>query len=264
MKGYIRRYTILLLAAVISAGTIYYASHNITLKKSSGKSLPQLWKEALRGEYGAPEYESIDKNKPLKEQTVTFEMAGRTFKMPKVYIQSNLGGKRKITGINLVYVMPDFTSMGDFKNREEYMKSFNARDHSHMLLQDKAITTPIKQIIMNKEKGGRLTKYEGNHFGLEKYIDFDDPRHLNIKYDDTYIEKDENGEVISFISCSPDEEVIYPGCRHIFTDKGLRYSIYFNKAKYLPTWREHRKKAIEFIDSFEIKKPEKQEKARNE
>lgn len=218
---------------------------------------PQTWPEVLRAEYGAPEYESIDKNKPLNDQTAIVEMAGRTFEIPKVFIQSNLGGKREQKdGINLVYVMPDFTSQADFKDKAEYNEAFNNRRMSHMLVQPAKTSTPVPQVIENRTSNGQLSKYEGSDYGLEKYIDYDDPRHLNIHYDDTYIEKDGSGNAISFISCSAArKQARSPGCSHIFFDKGLKYDIYFNKEKYLPTWQEHRRKAIEFIDSFEIEAP---------
>lgn len=208
--------------------------------------------------FGKPEYESVDIKKPLAEQTVIVEIASRTFKIPKVYIQTNLGGKRnQDDGINLLYVMPDFTSMLDFKNKAEYDQAFNDRRMAHMLIKSSKQSTLIYQIINNRKKNGDLTKYEGKHYGLEKYIDYDDPRHLNIRYDDTYLELDEKGNVISFLSCDPEEKGYFPGCSHIFVDNGIYYDIYFNKKKYLSTWQEHRRKAIAFINSFEIKDGEK-------
>lgn len=213
---------------------------------------PKTWPKALREKLGAPEYETVDKTKPLDEQVAIVEIGGRTFAIPKVYIQTNLRGRRKVTGLNLVYVMPDFTSNADFKNKEEYREAFNNRRMAHMLIKDLPTVTPIMEIVKNKEKHGHLTRFEGIEYGLEKHIDFNDPRHLNIKFDDVYLEKDESGQVVSFIECSPHGEVRFPGCSPDFDDKGLRYSIYFNKAKYFSTWRDHRRKAIAFIDSFEI------------
>ena len=95
--------------------------------------------------------------------------------------------------------------------------------------------------------------YSRFFYGLEKYIDIGAPDRKNLRFDDTYLELDDKGNVISFINCTRDGGGEFPICKHEFMDKGLFYHVAYNKEKYLPLWQESRRKAIEFIDKFEIK-----------
>lgn len=210
--------------------------------------------KTLQEFFGKPEYESIDIKKPINTQRTTVEIAGRTFSIPKVYIQSDLRGKRNQDGgVNLLYVMPDFTSRLDFKNRGEYYQAEKEGLMAHMMIQSAKLKIPFEKMIENRKKNSQLSSYEGNHYGLEKYVDIGAPNRQNLRFDDTYLELDKEGKVISFTSCSREGKVPFPGCGHVFHDKNLYYNIYYNKKNFLPAWQEHRRKAIAFIDSFEIR-----------
>lgn len=221
---------------------------------SQNEREPTTWEEALRQYVGKPEYENIDPKKPLSEQTRTVEIAGRTFNIPIVYIDSNIGKKRVLPdGINLIYVLPDFTHRVDFKNRQQYDEAFRQHRFGHMLIQPATNKPPLSQMIKNSQDNEEMTKYDGKFYGLEKYSDFNSKKHPNIIWDDTYLEINSKGELISFLRCSPEGKDKVPGCSHHFVDKKLYYNIHYSKENYLPKWQEQRRKAIEFIDNFELK-----------
>jgi hypothetical protein len=205
---------------------------------------------------GRPEYESIDPTKPILSQTTIFEMAGRTFVMPKVYIQSNLGGHLTIDGINLLYVLPDFKSRADFTSRQEYEKARSDRRLAHMLVEPAAMRPTMATMVENLRNSG-LTKqeYVGVRDGLEYHKWYRGTAQQPILYYEIYLERDPSGNIISYIECDPKERgahVLFPGCSHRFQDAGLLFKIYYNKANYFSSWREQRRRAIEFLRSFEI------------
>lgn len=216
---------------------------------------PQAWPEVLREKLGPPEYESIDPDKPLAQQTAIFEIAGRTFEMPKVFIQTNLVGKRVLDGINLLYVMPGFTSRVDFRNRAEYEQAESERRFAHMLVEAEAMRPSFNDVIKNlREITIAKEEYVGPVNGLDYYKWYrespEGPRFDN----EIYLEKDGSGNIVSYIECAPKERgthIRFPGCSHRFRNNGLLYDIYYNKEKFFQAWREHRRRAIEFIDGFE-------------
>ena len=209
--------------------------------------------KTFRDYFGMPEYMTVDPDKPLATQTSIVEIGERIFEIPTVYIQTNLEGKRKQDGVNLLYVYPDFTSRADFENKQEYEKAWNDRRLGSMSIQiAKKFPTP-SQMIENNRKFGQEIKFENIEHGLERHSSPKRDGKYAIEPDDTYLEKDENGTIISFLRCSKDGQKKFPGCRHKFVDKDMLYNISYNKEKFLPSWREHKEKAIEFIDSFEIK-----------
>ncbi len=227
---------------------ITYVDHRLT---SRGVS----WKEL----FGTPEYEKINTRKSIKLQKRTVEIGNRVFEIPMIYISTDLGGKRKQDGLNLIYVLPNYTPRSDFADKQTYDKAEDDRRFAHMLIQNVEGKVPLVQSIENRKKNEMLTKYDGNHYGLKKYIDYDSPKHPNIDYNDTYLELDESGDVLSFISCTAKGKAPFPGCTHSFIDNGLYYGIYYNKTNFLPSWKDQRRKAIEFINNLEIKSLEKQE-----
>jgi len=214
---------------------------------------PKTWDQI----FGKPAYKDIDPDKPLESQTATIQIGERIFKIPLVFIRSNLGrdGKKaEADGINLIFVYPDFTSRADFPDKAAYDRAFQNKEFGRMLVMKKeSIASPV-EMVENRKNNEQLTKYEGLYYGLKKYIDHDSTKHLNIRYDDTYLEVSPSGDVISFLSCDADSKALYPVCSHKFQDNGLYYSVSFNKKKYLSDWKAIQKKAIDFIDGFEINK----------
>lgn len=204
---------------------------------------------------GTPEYKTVDPDNPSGKSSV-FEIAGRTFRMPTVYIQSNLAGKRVLDdGINLLYVLPEYTSRADFKNRKAYEQARRVGRFAHMMLEKESARPSFDVMITNRRNG--LTKEEnvGNHDGLEFYKWYHGTKEHPVVWYEIYLERDAAGQIQSFIECTPLQRgahVKSPGCSHKFRDKGILYNIYYDKERYFAAWRDQRHTAIAFIDAFEI------------
>ena len=82
-----------------------------------GHAAHKSWPEALREELGPPEYETTDFSKGIYADKARVQLGDHILEIPKVYIQTNLNGREKVDGLNLLYVLPDFTAKADFKNR---------------------------------------------------------------------------------------------------------------------------------------------------
>lgn len=210
------------------------------------------WPEALESYVGEPAYKSVDPNKPLHEQTSIFEIAGRTFEMPTVYIQSNLGGKRVLDGINLLYVLPGYTSRADFANRQEYEVTRKAKHFGHMLIEPEASRPSFDIMVANMHHSVTKVEAAGVFDGLEREHWYRQSGEELEFTSEVFLEKDGTGHVVSWIECATEDSAVTPGCSHRFRDKHLLYKIYYNKANYLDNWRQQRAAAIAFIDGFEI------------
>jgi len=223
-----------------------------------GEPKPLTWPEALEEYLGTPAYKTVDRSKPLHEQTSVFEMAGRAFEMPTVYISSNIAEQRELDGLNLVYVLPDYRSRADFANREQYEQARNERRFGHMLLQPSSKRPSFDVSIANLHHGLEKIESAGTFDGLEVEKWYQERRGQLIFYNEVYIERDDQGKVVSWIDCATLERpsARFPSCSHRFRDKDLLYKINYNKDRYLNDWRTMRASAIAFIESFEIaKKP---------
>ncbi len=204
--------------------------------------------------FGTPEYKKVKMNKPLETQVRRVIIGSRTFYIPMEYLQSDLDKGDISEGVNLIYVLSDYTPISNFLSEEAYENAFHDGKIGHMLIQLEGEKVSIPQMIENRKNNEMMTKYEGEHYGLHKYIDYDSLLHNNIHYDDAYIELDEEGKAFSFITCpSSKKNVPFPGCTHHFSDRNIRYKIYYKKEKFLSLWKEQKRKAIDFINSFEKK-----------
>ena len=248
------RYWIQIFSIVIIAGGLL--SVFVSLAKRTIHPSP-TWSEALEQYVGKPAYKSVDPNKPWQDQKNIVEIAGRTFEIPTVYIDSNLGGKREQPeGIILIYVLPEFTSRVDFQDRQKYNAAFKQQRFAHMLIEPKSARPSLSIQVENLRKN-MLAKetFIGKSDGLEKFLWYLGSPSGPKLWAETYLEKNTKGEIVSFIQCSSTEQISvrFPGCSHKFMDKGFIYDLYYNQKNYFPTWREQRRKAVEFINNFEIK-----------
>lgn len=214
----------------------------------------ESWTEAFEKKFGAPQYKSVNPKQPLDQQTVIVEIGERIFEIPKVYIQTNLDGKKKQDALNLIFVLPDFTSRADFKNREEYKNAQNEQRMAHMLIEKLGIKAPLERAIDLTRKSVNKVEKKESIYGLESELWYRKNKNGIVPYYEVYIEKDSKGNVESYIFCSTFESgshVKYPGCSIHFFNKKLYFDVYFNKKKYLPSWRNQKQGAITFIDHFE-------------
>lgn len=203
------------------------------------------WRKIL----GDPEYTKVDLRKPLRSQTRTIILGDRTFEIPLMYINGSLPKGEKQVGVNLVYVLPDFRSKLEFRTRQEYEEVLKSGEITLLLVQVAEKHPPIPRMIKNRMEFGRLKQRSGKEYGLEKYTD--QPLSNGHQPDDVYLEiRDE--KIISFIDCSVDSSVPFPGCSHYFEDKGILYKLHYNKKKHFSKWQEQRLGAVKFFNSFEI------------
>ena len=209
---------------------------------------PKTWQDYL----GEPEAAKVDMKEPLREQSRIIKIGERTFKIPLMYVDGQLDKGIKQDGINLKYVLPDYTSVLEFKNKEEYQRAFEEHRFAIMLVKPSSSKLSLAKMVQNHQENEELTKYRGLEYGLERYSDFDSPKHLGIQWDDTYLEKDKAGNIISFLRCSPDGKDPIPGCSHYFVDKNIFIKVHYNKEKYLKNWRDMQAGAIAFMGSFEM------------
>lgn len=224
----------------------------------SPKNLIDEWRNVL----GNPEYTKVDPKRPIKDQTRQIILGDREFEIPIAYID---GGKMDDTsvsrGINLKYVLPDYTSILEFPSKEVHQQAFKDHRIAFMLLRPASEGTTVEQIVESRKKFESMDKYEGVEYGLEKYSDFDPSGTPQLQGPDVYLEM-VDGKIISLISCSSEKRgdiIRFPTCQHRFNDDGLAYEIAYNKKKYLQDWRNQRIQAIKFINSMEVSNFSKKE-----
>ncbi|MDR4468492.1 MAG: hypothetical protein MRJ68_09365 [Nitrospira sp.] len=195
-------------------------------------------------------------DKKADKQTSIFEISGRTFEMPTAYIQSDLEGKRiQDEGVNLVYVLPEFKSHADIENSEEYEEAKKSQRFAHMLIEPLGIKAPLEIGLQNLRSTVEKVEKLSPMGNLERELWYRIVNGKVVPYYEVYIERDRNGDVISYINCATFESgshVKAPGCSHLFVDKKIFYDIYYNKDNYLRDWENQKRAAINFINKFEI------------
>jgi len=231
------------------------------------KDRASIWPQALQEYFGEPEYKSVNKDRPFSEQTATVKIGERVFEIPKIYIQTNLGGKIEQDGLNLLYVLPGYTSRADFPDKQAYEQAKNERRFAHMLIQKLGKKAPLELAIQNtRKRAKKIEKKEPIH-GLEFELWYRagkrEEKEAFIPYYEVYIERNNNGDILSYTKCSTFERgahIKYPGCNQRFSNNNLYYDIHYNKKNYLSSWKEQKESAIQFIDSFEVQHSLEKEK----
>ena len=203
---------------------------------------------------GKPEYKSLDRDVPLDKQSATVQIGGKTLEIPSVYIQTDLRGQSRQDSLNLLYVYPEFTSRVDFENREEYYAADEQERFGHMFIEKSGIKAPLERALELTRNSASKVEDKNNVYGLEHEVWYRQKKGKLLPYYDIYIERDNNNQILSYIDCTPQERGAHiesPGCSHKFFNKGLYYSIYYNKEKYLSSWADIKQAAINFINNFE-------------
>ncbi len=242
MKNVTRLIIMVIALSAVSLGAYIYTNHQNV--------------EPIHPLFIKPEYTEVDMDKPLKEQTRLIQIGKRTFDLPLMYVQSSLDkGKLQKDGILLDVILPDFKSKLELGSLEEYDELRKAGHISGILIEDAATRPPIETMIANRRMGIAKEESDSTFSGLNAYHWYHRRKDKLVFYYEIYLEKDEQGKIVSFVECSTkDSGATYPGCNHKFTDKGLLYDIHYNKSNYLTDWQECRNQAIKFFDKFEVKK----------
>lgn len=201
--------------------------------------------------FGQPEYTKIDPRKPLESQTRTFVLGNRRFRMPLMYLKSQFATGEVQNAMIVQYVLPDFTSLIQFKSEGEFQKAFKAGRFVFLLLEPESKRPSPAEMVEATRNFSSMQNYVGKEFGLEKYTNKPHPK-SGYQKDDIYVEKDDAGIVVSFISCIPEGSTPVTLCTHRFRHNGLLYDMSYNKTNYFSNWSGQRDNATRFIDSYEI------------
>jgi hypothetical protein len=184
----------------------------------------------------------------------TFQMAGRTFKIPDEYVTKDL--QANIVRVNYKYIWPDFTSA----RLATASKYSNAKNDGNIFSLRILTSTPLLfEQIKVKPSDVKKAVFLEKKYGLYHYQNFIALRGVDglIQRGDSYILKNDYGLVTDSIHCSPSlsgvDDIDKWSCTNRFIFNDLYYSIVFN-LRYLPIWQDIKQKNIEFLNQFEIKK----------
>jgi len=175
----------------------------------------------------------------------------REFRVPTVYVDGGFTDGRKEGGAVLLYVLPDYSSRFEFASEEERRNAFQDHHFGHMLVDDGAQRPSFDVMVANRKRGVSKIEQIDAPEGLEGYAWYRPWNGKITPYYHVYIERGDNGQVVSWLDCSTKARGPNPGCSYQFTDKNVFYDLYFDIA-HLRDWRTQRKSAIEFLDSLEI------------
>lgn len=202
---------------------------------------------------GPPEMSKVDPDKPLREQTRVFELGGRWFEIPIMYIDGRPKPGEHQESMLLEVVWPEMRSIWELETREEYDRvRTKERKIGWILLLPAERRPSLHKQIQNRKR--HLTKIEvaGQYDGLQVFRYYHGPENDPELWSEMYIEMDGQGNVVSYNECRLGKGVRFPGCSHRFIDDGLIYKISYNRKRFLDEWREQKQRATKFINSMEI------------
>ena len=209
---------------------------------------PKTWKDVLP----KPEHTKVDETKPLREQTRTIELAGRTFEIPLMYVDGALKPGVKQDSLLLEVVWPDMRSIYELKDKAEYERIWKEEKRRGWILLEPASMRPSlnKQIDFNEHTETKVDFIEKVD-GLEKYLWYYGTPEKPELWAELHIFKDESGQIKSFNMCRVGNGVKVPICHDKFINDGIIYDISYSKDNFFPEWREQQTRAIDFLNSFE-------------
>ena len=239
----------ILLALIIAGGVLGFSYYSSSPSEPSASQKRQTWQEFV----GSPEMSKVDPNKPLREQTRIFELAGRRFEIPIMYIDGRPKPGEYQESMLLEVIWPEVRSIWELKDRTEY-NLIRKKEHRFgwILLHPASTRPPIETQIANLKRNIRKIDFVQSRDGLEEYLWYRGTPESPEPWYEMYFEKDTRGNIISYIDCSPKERGLYPRCSDKFIEGGLIYQISYNKAAFFSEWRQQRQRAIDFMNSFEI------------
>jgi hypothetical protein len=204
---------------------------------------------------GEPEHRKLDSNKPLHSQTKTFELAGRFFEIPIMYIDGF--PKKGVAQQSMLFevVLPLMNSRYELADREAYEKVRTDRRISWILIEPSDRRISLDRTMARIS--GNIPKIEqsGEVNGLvyEKWYRNSPDGLYHQK--DIFLEYAEDGSIVSFLECHPEDRPgnRFPICSHKFINGGLLYKLSYNKKNYFKDWRVWREKAISWLHRYELK-----------
>lgn len=199
-----------------------------------------------------PESYKVDESKPLRAQTRTFELAGRTFVIPIMYIDGNPKPGVHQDDMLLKVIWPDMRSIYELNNREEYLQVHGKERRIGWILLERAATRPSLDVqIASRRQYLEKEEADGTVNGLEKYLWYNGSPAGPELWSEMYIERDNAGHIISSNECRKGPGVVIQMCTARFIDGGLLYDISYSKAAFFAEWRLQRDRAVNFMASME-------------
>jgi len=216
-----------------------------------------LWYDIGYSEKSSPDYCFPTDIDNLYTETAGVLIDEREFEIPVAYTLSRFKGKRRQGSVNLTYVRPDFKSKLEFCRRSDHNAIRSEGNMGSISVQAAVVSSPLYREVTVRRRRKEKENYEGQIYGLHKYSFLKGEGWFASQPDDLYVEYLSDGTVVSYIKCSIPERVIVHLCRSSFNDKGLRYYIDI-PFRELPNWKEQQKAAINFIDSFEVTRKQRE------
>lgn len=203
-----------------------------------------------------PDYFWLDNKTDIYQETGVLHIAGRSFRIPVVYVDGRFVNGHKYDSIVMQYMLPKYKSyyiFDDLERRRLLSKGLTGG----MFLEAASARPGLDKQVHNMRRS--LTKaevLESNIYSLrqEKWYRGDTDE-LELRYD-VFLNVDDTNRIVDFIDCDPLGKAKIPSCSHKFIDKGIVYRIRYNRSRFLKEWAIQRQTAVNFVESFEIKNSE--------
>lgn len=191
-----------------------------------------------------------------KSEFVKVVISERTFKVPRGYFDGRTPSGRDAESVVLEYSLPNFEVLPPQPQERAARQELIMRGlQRSMLLEAERNRPSVSVSISNHMRGRNYEKKDGEYWGLEKYQQPKSTGKYPTLHDDFFIEKDNNGEILGNMFCSPPSKDKVPGCIHRFIDKEIIYQIGW-PIRELSNWKSQKQNAINFIDKLEVKNSE--------
>lgn len=209
---------------------------------------PATWKDFL----GPPASYFVDESKPPREQTILFEVAGRTFKIPQMYVDSNKpeNGIYK-DSILLEVIWPEMGSIYELENRAEYERIWkHERRIGWILLEAEAARPPLDRQVFNMRDSRTKIEQAGEFEGLEKELWYSGKKESPELESVVYIIKNTRSKIVDYINCR--QNARFPRCSHKFVEDGIIYKISYDEPRFFKDWKQQKQRAVAFLDGMEV------------
>lgn len=200
-----------------------------------------------------PDYYWQTNSEDIYSKTGILEIAEREFEIPVAYVNGRFINGQKEGTIFMSYILPDFKSKLEMENKDELYKKQLDGFTGAMLLEESAIRPSFKTMIENRKRNLKKSEVAGIVNGLKHEKWFRGTEEEPILYYDIFIELNNKNKIVSFIECTPETKAASPRCSHRFRNNSLLYQVSYSRSRYFPDWKNQRLKAIEFLESMEIK-----------
>ncbi|HIF26365.1 MAG TPA: hypothetical protein EYG18_02855 [Micavibrio sp.] len=183
---------------------------------------------------------------------VLLQISDRSFNIPRIYIDYPKNQKSIQDSVILEYVLPDYEPQPPHPQERAKRKELILQGRMRgMLLEESSIRPTFNVMVKNFVDSKSYQLVSADVYGLEKFTAEKSEGKYATKPDDMFVERDQNGDVINFLLCSPPNTDRIPACEHRFRNNKLLYKISWHISE-LPNWRKQRAAAIDFLDNFEV------------